>query len=225
MKGMALAFAQALCEPGREDVQVASTRARGIAGGRPESSDALAWYEDEFRALGMANQSSGADTLRHTYTLLIGLGMRESSGRYCLGRDRSADFNTADSAEAGLFQTSWGASRRHPSLPRIFERFRADRSSCMVEAFAENVRCGEWDQRDWGSGTGVEWQNLTKGCPAFAAQYASVVLRAHGGSGGEFGPIRRKQAELRPECNEMLLAVQQIVEANEGICAALLTAR
>jgi len=37
----------------------------------------------------------------------MGLGMRESSGRYCEGRDRNANNVTSDTAEAGLFQMSW----------------------------------------------------------------------------------------------------------------------
>ena len=50
--------------------------------------DALAHYASEFAALGMRNDVSGLDTLRHLFVLMIGLGMRESSGRYCEGRDR-----------------------------------------------------------------------------------------------------------------------------------------
>jgi hypothetical protein len=57
----------------------------------------------------MRNDVSGIDTLRHLFVLMIGLGMRESSGRYCEGRDQSASNTSADTAEAGLFQTSWNA--------------------------------------------------------------------------------------------------------------------
>ena len=42
----------------------------------------------------------------------LGLGMRESSGQYCCGRDTSEDNTTADTAEAGLFQMSWNAMSR-----------------------------------------------------------------------------------------------------------------
>lgn len=40
----------------------------------------------------------GTDTLRQLFVLLIGLGMRESSGQYCEGRDRSASNVTAEAA-------------------------------------------------------------------------------------------------------------------------------
>ena len=36
----------------------------------------------------MRNDVSGIDTLRHLFVLMIGLGMRELSGRYCEGRDQ-----------------------------------------------------------------------------------------------------------------------------------------
>jgi hypothetical protein len=40
---------------------------------------------------------------------MLGHGMRESSGRHCEGRDLSADNVQSDTAEAGLFQTSYNA--------------------------------------------------------------------------------------------------------------------
>ena len=85
--------------------------------------DALAWYKSDFNAAGMSNNTPGADTLRHLFVLLIGLGMRESSGRYCEGRDRSADNITADTAEAGLFQMSWDAHTASPLIRKLFDDF------------------------------------------------------------------------------------------------------
>ena len=52
----------------------------------------------------MDNDAAGVDTVRHLFVLLIGLGMRESSGKYCEGRDKSASNRSAETAEAGLFQ-------------------------------------------------------------------------------------------------------------------------
>ena len=49
--------------------------------------------------------------------------MRESSGKYCEGRDKSADNTTAETAEAGLFQTSFNARRSSPLLPKLFAEF------------------------------------------------------------------------------------------------------
>lgn len=215
MRGMALVFARAVCHPERADVAAVSA-AQGAA-----TTDALRHYEAQFRALGMANDTAGVDTLRHAYTLLIGLGMPESSGRHCVGRDRSANFSTADTAEAGLFQTSWGARRAHPALPALFAQYSDDQSACLLDVFAEGVSCSEWDARNWGEGSGRDWQILTKSCPAFATEYGAVVLRANGGSRGEFGPIRRRTAEVTPECDAMLQEVQQLIETTPGACSAL----
>jgi len=47
------------------------------------------------------------------------------------------------------------------------------------------------------------------------------MLRVAGGSVGHYGPLRRKEAELRTECDQMLQKVQTLVEANPGVCALL----
>jgi nicotinamide mononucleotide (NMN) deamidase PncC len=67
--------------------------------------DVLSWCASTFNALGMSNETAGIDTLRHVYVFLIGLGMRESSGRHCEGRDMSASNTSSDTAEAGLSGT------------------------------------------------------------------------------------------------------------------------
>jgi hypothetical protein len=219
VRGVALVFAKAVCQPERTDVKVVSA-AREIDTAS-ERTDALAWYDAKFQKAGMSNAESGIDTLRHAYALLIGLGMQESSGKYCVGRDRSADFSSADSAEAGLFQTSWGAHVTHQSLAQLFETYKSDQRGCWLDLFRQNVSCSAWDARTWGEGPGAEWQQLTKACPVFATEYAAVVIRTHGGSKGEFGPIRHGQAEVRPECDAMLSQVQAFVRSDPQICSSL----
>ncbi len=219
IRGVALVYAKAVCHPDRPDVKVVSS-AMGV-GGASERKDGLAWYKDEFSKSGLSNSQSGVDTLRHSYTLLFGLGMMESSGQYCVGRDKSADFSTADSAEAGLFQTSWGARVASPEMARLFEFYQSDTKGCLLDVFKSRVACKEWDAKTWGEGQGAEWQKLTKACPAFATEYAAVLMRTSGGSKGEFGPIRKKQAEVRLECDSMLSEVQKYVQSDPGVCAQL----
>jgi hypothetical protein len=67
--------------------------------------DALTVYAREFEALGTANDRDEPETLRHLFALTLGHGMRESSGQYCEGRDRSGERHR----RAGLFQTSYNA--------------------------------------------------------------------------------------------------------------------
>ena len=51
-------------------------------------SDALAWYMARLKSAGMGDNDTPVKRLRHLFVLLTGLGMRESSGRYCEGRDQ-----------------------------------------------------------------------------------------------------------------------------------------
>lgn len=174
-----------------------------------DETDALAWYDLQFRAAGMNNSVSGEATLRHLFVLLIGLGMRESSGRYFEGRDMSAHNVTADTAEAGLFQMSWNARNASPELPRLFARYSA-KPEGFLSVFQEGLQPKETE--NFGSGEGAAFQRLCKTCPAFAAEAAAVglrVLRRH------WGPINRHDAEIRPEADVLLKKVEEIVDLRQ----------
>lgn len=220
MRGMALVYARAVCHLDRSDVQVVS-KARLTPGPESNKTDALTWYDPQFTAAGMSNTTAGVDTLRHAYTLLIGLGMRESSGKYCEGRDQSMDFTASDSAEAGLFQTSFRARLRQPTMAELYEKYKADQSGCLLDVFKKNVSCAAHNAENFGEGEGKNWQQLTKTCPAFATEYAAVLIRVHGGRKGEFGPFRNHAAELQPVCDAMLKQVEDLVRANPQMCSAL----
>jgi hypothetical protein len=214
LKGMALVYARIYCKLQQGDA-AAIEMAKANTG--DADTDVLAWYGDKFAASGMRNDASGADTLRHLFVLLIGLGMRESSGRYCEGRDRAASNTTAETAEAGLFQTSYNARTASPMLPKLVQLYSANPSG-FVEIFKQGVRCSAKDLENFGSGAGQEFQRLTKACPAFAAEFASVGLRhirTH------WGPVNRREVELRTECDAMLREVQTEVDASQEICAAI----
>ncbi len=220
-----MVFARSVCQPQRADVRVVSAPADGSA----HSDDGLKQYERTFAALGMNNSAAGTDTLRHSYVLLLGLGMMESGGRYCEGRDVSQCFARADDAEAGLFQTSFGARRVSPVLPGLIAQYSHDQRGCLLDQFkgsisckirkSHNARCPSATSDVAGTGPGADWQRLTKSCPAFATEYAVVVLRRHGGAHGEFNPIRKLQAEVRPECDSMLRNVQTYVEQHPQACS------
>jgi hypothetical protein len=212
---MALVYARIYCKLKAEDA-AAVEMAKANTG--DTDRDALAWYSDIFAAAGMDNENAGIDTLRHLFVLLIGLGMRESSGKYCEGRDRSASNTTAETAEAGLFQTSFNARNASPLLPELFAQYSANPNG-FIEVFREGVHCSAADLENFGSGDGMEFQRLSKECPAFAAEFAAVGLR---NIRKHWGPINRKTAEVRPECDQMLSQVQDAVDALPDICSALL---
>jgi len=216
IKGVALSFARGVCAPTKSDIAVVS-----MAKTTNTQRDALAWYSSEFTALNMNNSVAGLDTYRHTYTLLIGLGMRESSGEHCTGRDTSATNTTADSAEAGAWQTSYDSRGSSTELPILFAQYRASTRGCFLSTYAEGVTCNAANWQNWGTGDGAVFQQLEKECPGFAAEYAAVMLRVQGGSLGHYGPLRTKAAEIRPECDTLLQAVQAIVAAHPEVCSVL----
>ena len=214
IKGMAVAFARALCkfqagDPAAAEMAKADTH--------NAHDDALTWYAPEFQALGLSNGSASADTLRHVFVLLMGLGMRESSGQHCEGRDRSASNTTAETAEAGLFQVSFNARSASSLLPALFQKYRDDPSG-FVEIFHEGVNCSAASLQNFGSGDGAEFQRLTKECPAFAAEFAAVALRH---IRRHWGPINTKKAQLVRDCDTMLRGVQDLVNASPGACQDL----
>jgi len=215
IKGMALAFGRVYCK-----FKAGDPAALDMAGKNSgdQARDALAWYDDVFGNAGMHNDTGGADTLRHLFVLLTGLGMRESSGKHCEGRDITADNVTADRAEAGLFQVSFNAREASPLLPQIFAQYKA-KPSGFVDVFKEGVSCKPASLENFGSGDGKEFQRLCKECPAFAAEFAAVALRH---IRKHWGPINRKQAQVRPECDALLSQVQTMIDASPALCSALL---
>ncbi|MEO8317075.1 MAG: hypothetical protein ABJA75_25170 [Bradyrhizobium sp.] len=214
IKGMAVAFARVYCKfqagnPAAADIAKADTQSPNV--------DALSWYAPEFQALGLSNATASADTLRHLFVLLTGLGMRESSGKHCEGRDTSASNTTAETAEAGLFQVSYNARNASPLLPPLFATYRGNPSG-FVDIFHEGVTCSAANLANFGTGDGAEFQRLTKACPAFAAEFAGVTLRH---LRKHWGPINTKKAEVIRDCDTLFRDVQALVDSTPGAGAVL----
>ena len=147
---MALVFARAYCRLKGGD-RFFVEMAKAATG---QDGDALSWYSDEFIALNMDNSVAGPDTLRHLFTLMIGLGMRESSGNYCTGTD---DNYTADTAEAGLFQTSYNARSASQLLSDLFADYKANPQSPFLSVFQEEADCKPSDAENYGTGDGRDF--------------------------------------------------------------------
>jgi len=206
--GMGLAFAQTylkLLDHHPAAVEMAKAR-------KNSDKDALNVYRSEYERLNMPNEQNGPNTLRHLYALLLGQGMRESSGKHCEGRDMSADNVQSDTAEAGLFQTSYNA---HASSDPEFDALMAEYSTaamkptCYLDTFAEGVTCSDSDWSNYGSGAGYNFQKLCKECPAFAVETCALTLR---NLCNHYGPIVRKETELKREADDMFKAIQTYVD-------------
>jgi hypothetical protein len=215
-KGMAVVFARVLCKLAAGDA-AAVEMAKADTG--DATHDALAHYAGVFAGLGMSNAVSGPDTLRHLFTLMVGHGMRESSGQFCAGQDRSAPENqTANKAEAGLLQTSFDARSASPLLPVLFANYLA-KPAGFVDVFKQGCPpCKPKDLENFGTGPGRDFQKLSKESPAFAVEFAGVTLR---NLRKHYGPINTRAAKVMPDCDAMLRQVQAFVAASPGSCPLL----
>jgi pimeloyl-ACP methyl ester carboxylesterase len=212
-KGMALVYARVYLKLQAGDA-AAVDMAKANTG--DADNDVLAYYRETFGAAGLSNAGSGGDTLRHMFVLLTGLGMWESSGKYCNGADRTAPNVTEESADAGLFQTAaslyQGVAAKSEAANAILTglfKYYVDHPSGFADVFDEGVKCRPEDRANFGTGDGRDFQKLSKQNPAFAAEFAAVGLRhlcKH------WGPIVRREVELRPECDAMLRQIQTFVE-------------
>ncbi|MBC7427409.1 MAG: hypothetical protein H7336_02280 [Bacteriovorax sp.] len=217
IKGMALNYARSLC---RLQTTLAAPTATAVLLGSKAgdaAKDALAYYSSTFSSLGFVVNSAGQDSLRSLYTLGIGLGMRESSGQYCEGRDTTASNTSASTAEAGMFQTSYNSMTTSPVLGALYAEYKVRPELCMLDVYKVGVSCSATSI--YGTGEGATYQSLNKSCPAFAAEYAMAtlrVLRSH------YGPIVRKEAEVLPACNAMLKNVQDLINNDLNACDDLL---
>jgi hypothetical protein len=215
IKGMAISFARGVCRL-RAAEETSSLLVDILAAPRASTAtkDALTHYQTKIASLAIQTSTRGIEPLRATYVLGIGLGMRESSGKYCEGRDMSASNTSASTAEAGVFQTSYDSVGASPELSKLFAEYKADNSKCFLDVFKQGVSsCG--NSSIAGSGIGAEFQALNKSCPAFATEYAMVMLRVRH---NHYGPINRKEAEVIPACNQMLKSVQALIESDPYSC-------
>jgi hypothetical protein len=206
-KGMALSFARSLCR--EKGLLSLSSPAAVMAKAKTSDAtkDALAHYETTFDALKMEIDHAGEETMQSLYALGVGLGMRESSGKYCEGWDTTASDQTASTAETGLFQVSYNSISATSELTKLYNEYKADESRCYLATYSEGAVCKT--QSYVGTGAGLDFQKFTRRCPAFAAEYAMTlarVLRKH------WGPLNRKEAEVTANCNSMLEDVRRLVD-------------
>jgi uncharacterized protein (TIGR02594 family) len=203
--GVACAFGLAVAKLADGDEAVAAMAQKERA---DPNTDALRWYHTQFQNAGMDNSNDSIDTLRHLFALMLGLGMRESSGRYCEGRDMSASNVSADTAEAGMFQTSWNIRSCSRDIPPLLPAYWQNPNGFLA-TFRKGVSPSSSELGNYGTGDGAKYQFLSKYAPAFHAFVTALgmrYLRQH------WGPINRSEVELRKDADAMLREVQIIVE-------------
>ena len=211
IKGVTLSYARSLCrlKTGSNLSLVMSAASTGNA-----SKDALAYYKSIFAGNSISVANSGEESLRALYTLGMGLGMRESSGGYCEGWDKSAGSNRSSSAaEAGAFQTSYDSMGSSPELSKLYAEYKASPGRCLLDVFKQGASCGA--SSILGTGAGAEYQAFNISCPAFATEYAMTMLRVQR---SHYGPINRQEAQVVPACNQLLKSVQDLIDNDPYAC-------
>ena len=170
------------------------------------AEDALTWYRAEFiRKLDTDNSQDGIDTLRSLFVMLLGLGMRELSGRYCEGRDMSASNVSAETAEAGMHQTSYNIRSFNDQIPLLLKAYWANPNG-FLPTFRNGASPKGDELANFGSGDGAKHQFLSKFAPAYHAYVTGIGMRF---GRQHWGPINRSEVEIRTEANDMLLEVQR----------------
>jgi hypothetical protein len=181
----------------------------------PDDKDALSWYASNFTAAGMNISGDAQERFRYLWTLMLGLGMRESSGKYCEGRDRSASNTSSVTAEAGAWQTSFNARVFSPSFEQVFKDYANGAGvnpQGFVEIFREGVTCSSRDWESFGSGDGLRHQQMSRNQPAYAAMAAAITMR---NARKHYGPLNRKEAQIVKAAELMLREVQSYLAEEE----------
>jgi hypothetical protein len=227
--GMALCYAQMYQRSKSEDPIIAEiAKPLGI----PISKDTLSKWNLEFEKIGLNNDSE-QNRLRNVFILMFGLGMMESSGRYCCGWDRGKLTGwgkpskiiplseiSANNSEAGLFQTSYDVFNSMPleiekTLLQIIQRYKGGEDG-FLEYFSKGAYCGILDGENVGKGKGFEFQKLAKESPAFTVEFNALAIRY---TASHWNPIikigdSKDGLQLKLEVNNLLLKVEDYVDDN-----------
>jgi len=190
--GMGRSYAKAWCDLRRPKSLAASLADTDF----DARTDALALYG---RAHGTPQ-----DRLRALYALALGEGMRESTGNASAGFNRGVRHRSSQEAEAGLFQAMPNSLDDSPWLGELYDQYRARPATCLREIFMQGVR--DHRQPVIGQGPNAEFQRFTKACPAFAVDYAALVLRT---DLRKFPPVRQRKAQLLPRCEAMFADIER----------------
>ena len=165
--------------------------------------DALEWYH--------LHPTKPQDILHCTYALMTGLGMRESSGEPYSGMDTTnPSSNTANTAEAGLFQVSWNSHAFSKLLPDLMVVWRDLKSTWPIDPspfFLHGISTHM--SATIGSGDGADFQAISKREPAFAAYYAAILLRSRR---DHWGPLNTHAAQIVAVIDSLLDTVAKLID-------------
>lgn len=195
--GIMQSFASSLCRIRKGDADLDQS----VLAVPASSHDVLALYNKR--------GATKEDRLRHVFTLMFGLTMRESNGNSTEGKDAHVPDaeQTSSTAEIGMYQFSYNLKGFNSVLPNLYARWKADPSQCNAATYIEGVpaKKNKMGAPPFGTGPGADFQTFARTCPAFQSDWVSVGLRfaVH-----HWGPAKRQEAEYVTACEEMLTKVE-----------------
>jgi hypothetical protein len=225
LNGMALTYARVYCAHKGGMDGLVKKMVKGVRPGANSTTDAVARYAKKFMQFGADVSMDGVHVLRAIFTILFGLGMRESGGKFCAGWDKSKleltppIDPTSTNSEAGIFQISYDIAMDRGDFEGLYNRYKS-RPNGFLDFFQQGVTCtvpGSDGGAIVGTGEGRKFQQFNKDCPAFTAELAALAIRT---TAQHFGPINTDKVEIRRECWSLLLDVENAVD-NLGGCLTL----
>jgi hypothetical protein len=204
-KGVGLSYAKAYCEFKKNASGPIQVIKRDLGKAK---YDALAFYRPYYSI----PVSTDRERLESVYALTLGLGMVESSGVTTAGApyDSANPNPDAITAEAGLYQTSYDSIGSDPSLPELMTFYKSHPEMCLLTTFMVGVHRKMTGAI--GDGPGADFQQFTKQCPAFATEYAAVMLRVNK---HHYGTINTHTAEYEKSCAAMFRQIESTVQCEE----------
>jgi hypothetical protein len=97
-----------------------------------------------------------------------------------------------------------------PLYPLLLNRYA--NSSALLDIFSEGVSVHPKDLENVGSGPGLEFQRISKRCPAFAVEFAALGLRSIRSHWSAFTNLEAGGVEISPECDQMFRRVQKLID-------------
>lgn len=228
--GVGLVFAS-LYERVKRGEKIAKELSKSL--GTSADKDALFRFKSILKNNCSNNLETDVDRLRGLIVLMFGLGLMESSGRYCCGWDRGKLNGwgkpakkidpTSTNSEAGLFQTSFDiissvSSSTKNLLLEIFQKYKVSQDG-YIELFSKGAQCKEADLENFGDGEGKEFQRISKECPAFALEFTALALR---NIATHWNPVIKigddeDGLQIKKECDDLLKNIQRYVDENDEI--------
>lgn len=216
--GTLYSMARSICRPGD------SIKSNMLLGNIDTTKDAVYGFGSQVKLYASLNVAD-EQHLKSTYSILLSHGLIESNGDYREGVDTTnSSSNTAETAEAGLYQTSYsiryGMEKSAVLATENLElEYQANRGKCETQLFDKD-RLSKPYSAIVGSGVGADFQRLLRSCPALAVEHAAITIRQ---DRRHYQPLVKLTSVPLTDCYPVIEEVYDyIIKNRDTICSAIL---